>query len=250
MAIDPNPPSHATDRVAAGPRINDDLPAYRAISGLAIICLILGIASVFTFTSAYFALLGVGSVVMGLLSQRSIRRFPDALTGEGMIRVGIGASLLFCLSALTMQGVQEGILRIEANRFARYIEPTLRTGSLEDILLLKTLPSSRKGKTAIELADEMKKGAQNPMGWDMETKSIRDFKARLASSPDQTLTYKGVDTFLTDGLNLFATATFEIQGTASKEFPAPVMIARARLRGMLEEGKNAWRLEDLHFPDK
>ena len=88
----------------AGPVIENELPAYRALSRMAIASLVFGIGSILTFTSPYFVPLGVLAVVSGMMAQRSIRKLPDVLTGERMANVGVALALLFTLTAPDHRG--------------------------------------------------------------------------------------------------------------------------------------------------
>jgi hypothetical protein len=99
--------------------IENEIPAYRAISSLAVFSLIFGIGAVFTFADIRFAVLAALAIVLGALALRRIRRFPDMLTGAGLARTGVALGLVFSLSATTFLFVRDFQVRHSASRFAR-----------------------------------------------------------------------------------------------------------------------------------
>lgn len=246
MAIDPNP-SPRTIEPGDGLRINDDLPAYRALSRPAIVCLILGLASILTYTSSSFAWIGVAAILVGMLALRNIGRFPDILTGGSLVRVGIASGLAFTLSALTISGVNDWIVKTGADRFGRELVETIRSKSVDEIMFLKLPISSRSEKTPAGVAEEMSHGAENKMAFDMEVKPYRDLKARI-SSPGQSIAMTGLGGHAVDGLTANAVVLIEVSGPVTPEFPESTQRATARIRGVPEGGTYAWSLEELQFP--
>ena len=91
MAIDEKASIQATEPADAAV-IDNELPAYRAISPGSIVSVVLGIASVFCFTDLWFLLVVAAAIAIGLLSLRKIRRLPEVLTGAAYARTGIGAA--------------------------------------------------------------------------------------------------------------------------------------------------------------
>lgn len=164
MAIDPQAPPGP---VVAGrpPAIENEIPAYRAISARAIVSLLLGIGSLLTFASWAFAALGLGAVVLGFLADRAIRRHPDMLTGRGLARAGITLGMVFSLSALTFDGVRHLQVRRSAEQFARRYARVLRSRRIEDAFWLALPPTFRKGTTPrtrlVELESDKAPGARD-----------------------------------------------------------------------------------------
>lgn len=62
---------------------------YRAVSRAAVISLVLAVLSLLGFISAAFVPLALVGAVLGLVSYRSIRRYPNELTGKPLALVGL-----------------------------------------------------------------------------------------------------------------------------------------------------------------
>lgn len=250
MAIDPRPPARPVDaRPEAGPRLDPDaVSTYRAISPLAILSVVAGLASILTFTSAYFAIFGVLAIALANLARRSIRKFSDVLTGERLANVGIGLGLLFSLSALTLGVVQDRIVQHEASKFARVYEEVLQKGSTADALFYKLPPAARKGKNPKEAIDEMTASMKNSMEREQHQKAVLDLKARLNASDNQAIVYDSLAQHSTDGLAIHAFARYKIHGPATPSFPNATQYALVKFRGDPVDGAYGWFVEDVTFP--
>ncbi len=71
---------------------------YRALSGLAILCLVLGVLSLATFVDWSLAVVPVLAMLLGWIAVRRIRRNPEETTGIGMVRVGVGLAAGFWIA--------------------------------------------------------------------------------------------------------------------------------------------------------
>ena len=69
--------------------IENELPAYRAISTRAIFSLLFGSLAIFCFAHPIFYAIAALAVVLGVLAHRAIRQYPDMLTGHGLANAGI-----------------------------------------------------------------------------------------------------------------------------------------------------------------
>ena len=88
MALDPQP------RPVASTVIENEIPAYRAISPLAVLSLVLGLLSLLCFTDPSFLVVAALAVTAGLLADRKIQRMPDVLTGRRLAQAGVALGLL------------------------------------------------------------------------------------------------------------------------------------------------------------
>jgi len=68
---------------------------YRAVSGLAVWCLIAGLLSSLTFFHWWLAAIPVGAITLGWVAVRRIRRNPLEMAGLGIVRCGIGLAVGF-----------------------------------------------------------------------------------------------------------------------------------------------------------
>jgi hypothetical protein len=66
---------------------------YRAVSGLAVWCLLLGLASGLTFLGWELAVIPVAAIVLGWFAVRRIRGNPQEMSGVGIVWVGVGLAL-------------------------------------------------------------------------------------------------------------------------------------------------------------
>src|SRR4051794_7286216 len=147
------------------PAIENEFPAYRAISSLSILSLVLGVGSVFCFASLWFLILVAASVLVGMMSIRKIRRLPDVLTGAAYARVGIGLGLLFGLCALSHVASQEVLINLDAGRFARFYLKVIKDEPVSMSLWFQQRPDYRKTKSPDEIAEELRK-TKNPVSPD------------------------------------------------------------------------------------
>jgi hypothetical protein len=66
---------------------------YRAVSGLAVLCLLLGLASGLTFLGWELAAIPVAAIVVGWFAIRRIRDNPQEMSGIAIVWTGVGLAL-------------------------------------------------------------------------------------------------------------------------------------------------------------
>ena len=86
--------------------IENELPAYRAISSRAVLSVLCGILAVFSIASPFFYIFAVLAVVLGFTADWNIQRYPDILTGRGLAQTGAALGLIFGLGIFTVSSVQ------------------------------------------------------------------------------------------------------------------------------------------------
>jgi hypothetical protein len=241
--ITPTKPAEAEVQV-----IENELPAYRALSRAAIACLILGAASILTFLWPYFAALGALAVVCGLVAQRNIRRMPDVLTGTKIANAGTALGLLFTLSALTIVAVQYGIIDHEAGKFARQYVEALRSKSIDNAIYLENHPTFREGKTPTEVAKEYREGMSKGGMYDMQTQPIRDILKRLTSGPDQTIELGPRIGHEFQGMDAYVSYLLVLKGPKSTDFPDETQYAIVILLGTPKGRIYGWQVKNVRFP--
>jgi len=247
VAIDQSSSTSSVDP-APMPAIENEFPAYRAISSMSILSLVLGVGSVFCFASLWFLILVAGSVLVGLLSIRKIRRLPDVLTGAAYARVGIGLGLLFGLSALSHLAAQEVLINLDAGRFARFYLNVIKDEPVSMSLWFQQRPDYRKTKSPDEIADELRK-SKNPVTPDPygeKTLGIQQIKERLKSQGEE-IRYVKIESNATDGLTVHANALFELAGPGSQQYPEKQFGLLQMLKGP-DGGKDDWIVEEIKFP--
>ena len=248
MAIDPNVTrTNPESRPASA--IENEIPAYRAISPLAITSLILGALSILSFAHWFFLSFAVAAVVLGFLADRKIGRFSDVLTGRGFAQAGIGLGLIFGLASVTTSAVQGYLRTSAATRFATAYAQVLQDKSLEDALWYQAPPDERKKKTSDQIAKEMKEGMPDPGAFEMQTASLRQLKTRLEKDKDTKLRFSKIESHGVDGLTTFAAALLELTEPDAKhahgdEFAMVVMKADNT------KGRYEWRVDEIQYPYK
>lgn len=244
MAIDQNPPPTTADPMAV-PAIDNEFPTYRAISARAIGSLILGLGSIFCFADLWFLVVAAGSVVLGLLAIRAIRRLPDVLTGQAFARVGIGLALAFALSALTRTGVQDVLANVDAGRFAKEYTEVLKSQPISVAVWYLENPLTRKEKKPDAVLEEMK-NAKSPGGGTAfleRASTIQTIKDRL-KGPGEEIRYAGIESKDINGLTLYANALVELDGPGSKEFPEKEQFGLVQMVKYPE----GWLIKGVIFP--
>ena len=246
MAID-QPPSTASPDPAAKPAIENEFPAYRAISSTAVLSLLFGLASVFCYTDLWFLAFVAAAIILGLVSIRKIRRLPDVLTGTAFARVGIGVALLFGLTAVTRVVSQELLVNVDAGAFAKRYVGVLKDEPVNVALWYQQSPAYRKTKHPDEIAQELKK-AKNPTGADTyleKSSAIQKIKDRLKGQGEE-IHYSKIESKAIDGLTTYANALIELDGPGSKEFPEKEQFV---LVEMVKGGDgDDWVVKDVKFP--
>ncbi len=138
--------------------IENEIPAYRAISPAAVVALILGLISVFSFVSLYFLVVAAAAVLVGLAADRKIQKVPDVLTGRSLAQAGVGLGLIFGLTSLSVSGVQNVLRASEAKRVARSYETVLTKGTFSEAVWYAQHPDLRDRVSPDKLVDEQSKG--------------------------------------------------------------------------------------------
>jgi hypothetical protein len=103
--------------------VPSSMEAYRAVSRLAVSCMVLAIVSVVLLPFAEMLVVPALAALLGILALRSIRRYPDELTGKTIAWVGTIVSLLVLIGGsaghayLYATEVPEGYERISFGIF-------------------------------------------------------------------------------------------------------------------------------------
>ena len=247
MAIDPNlaPASSETGPISI---IENEIPAYRAISSGAVFSLILGVASILCFTSLWFLILALGSIGVGVLAIRSIARRSDVLTGANLARVGITLGLVCGVASATSTFVQSFLMNREASRFATDFVEVLKDKPLAVALYLHQPPRYRNTKTPDEIAAEVKESSKPGPGGDPYTEQTAPILAikEILKDKKGEVHFEKIETAAFQGLTSYANALIEIHDNSSKE---PIdTFALLNLRKDPQDGPGEWTIEKLIYP--
>ncbi|MCA1686824.1 MAG: DUF4190 domain-containing protein [Planctomycetia bacterium] len=249
MSIEPqlNNPAAAT---AAVPAIENEIPAYRAISPRAVVALILGVLSVLSFASWYFLVLAAAAVLLGFLADRQIQRFPDALTGRGMAQAGLGLGLMFGLTSVTVTSVQ-GLLRVnQAKAFARTYQNVLSKGTFAEAVWYGQHPSQRAESSPDEILKQLSQPGQTAAVFEERYAPIRAIKTALAE-PKAEIHFLRVENHGDEELTPFAGVVYEVHTPEARNPAERERLALAVIKGAKAKNRALeWWVTDVVFPYK
>jgi hypothetical protein len=233
------------------PAIENEIPAYRAISGAAVVALILGILSILSMlASLYFLPLAVAAVVVGALADRKIRRYPDILTGRGLAQAGVGLGLIFGLSALTFATVQSLVRVTQAKSFARAYEKVIKDGSFADAVWLAQIPDARGSAGPDAFVEQSNKNSHSRTMFEERFHPLRELKKALAEKAD--FHFVRIESHGEQELTQFAGALYAVHSHDAKNPADADRYALAVIKWDSTPSKNGppWWVFELIYPYK
>jgi hypothetical protein len=227
--------------------IENEIPSYRAICPEAVLSLICGILALFSFAHWLFLSFALAAIVFGVLADRKIVRLADMLTGRGIAQAGIALGLIFGLAAITTAAVQDWILLREGQKFAKRYQDVLENGTFELALWYGQPPVVRTGKTPEEIAAELKKSMRMGGVLEMENATLTKLRSRIHDDKAD-LHFSKIEQHGKDGLNVFAAALFELHPAAGKPIPESERFALVVFKGMVQNHRYDWWVEQVAYP--
>jgi len=226
--------------------IENELPTYRAISTLAIVSLLLGLLSVFSFASLWFTIVGLAAVVLGVLADRKIRRLSDVLTGQKLARAGVALGLIFSLSAITFSTINEWWMKRQATQFARQFLQVLERGSFDDAVFYSVAPRLRQGRSPMQVIDEARQMGP-PGSFETQFAGHLQVKNRLAAAPRARVQFVRIEKTAIEDLLPHVTVLAELSGPGVEDLPETQKYAMLDLRAADENARNWW-VANLIYP--
>lgn len=246
IAAEPASPSDAV--------IENEFPAYRAISRGAVFAAMFGALSIFCFADPwYFLIFPILAIVTGVLADRRIQRFSDVLAGRKIAQAGIAMGLSFGLMAFTLTTVQRFVNGRSAARFAVKYVDVLQKGTLGDMLWYGIDPKNRQATTPEKVLEQYRAKAAESDGGPMaqaRTGAYTQIMNRLASGGDQHVEFVQIENVAMEGATPAALAQFKIHGPTSKEFPEEEQIIGVVLKSLNDGSDDPWWVEEVYFPYK
>jgi hypothetical protein len=238
-------PSSATPDVSV---IENEIPAYRAVSPVAIVSTLLGLASVLCFADLSFYFLPVLAIVTGAWAIRKIHRFSDVLTGVKFAQTGIVLALIFSISSATMNFVQTSLRARGADAFARKYIKTLNTRSLDDALWYKLPPTARRGVSPRDARESWEKQKAQPAPGEDSANPILVLHSKLKGPPERQLEFVEIEMHGVDRLTPIALAVAKLTGDPNSTAPGDgyVGVTLKALEGDVKP--NAWYVDNVIFP--
>ena len=234
--------------------IENELPAYRAISVRAIFSVVCGAIAVFTFAHPFFYLSAILAIVLGIVAHRAIRQHPDMLTGHGLANAGIALGLIFGLGCGTYTTVQTYVRTRLAEQFAHKYEGILQSKSLGDLLWYNLHPDGRKDQTGEQLLKTLETTKpKDKMMLEQRYGSLLSLNKRLTASKDEHIEFVAIEAIGEDDsrgseMPVYALAVFEVNGPGNKDFPEKRQYALAILKGRPKNKQYEWWVDDVRFP--
>ncbi len=243
MALDPNLPTRARTEQAS-PVIDNEIPAYRAVSGMAITSLLLGMLTAMTFIDSAFLLAGLGAIVFGVLARRKIHRMPDVLTGDKLAQVGIVLAVLLGLTATTHAEVDKFLTRQRINAFADLYLKELRSKSPDEVLWYHQHPDTRAAKTPEQVRDEtLKAGQMAKMEYDRKVATVARLQKEVAAGAQ--LHREGLETSGYEGLTPYGAVLLEVHDSKLPATPSQTPFTLLEIKGERKAGRFKWWIGDL-----
>jgi hypothetical protein len=238
-------------RITAGSAIENEIPAYRAISPGAVAALILGMMSVLSFAYPYFLILPVLAVLIGFRADRKIQRLPDMLTGRGIAQAGVGLGLIFGLCSVSIDGVQGFLRKNQAKQCALEYLDHVKKDTIEQLMWLGQAPARRASTTPEAMAEELRKNPEGEQKFEMQFAGVRGLK-QAASAPGSEVHFEGIETHGLDGLTPYAGAVFDVHvpnapTPEQKENSAFVLMKAAQNP---KTTRYEWYVESVQYPYK
>lgn len=226
--------------------IENEIPAYRAVSRPAVASLLLGVAGVLAFADLWFLLFSLAAIVAGVVALRRINRFPDMLTGAGLARIGIALGLVFSLSAATFTGVRQFQVQSSADRFARGLTKVLASRNVANIAYYRNTEAQRKDKTPAEVYQEMNQGADE-MTRMMYIGPVENIVGQYNSGKGGEVHYLGLEKSGYQGVQPYAFALYEFHAKDAAGKPNETL-ALIELKSPADTPGFSWYISEIIYP--
>jgi hypothetical protein len=242
----PNAPGAASTTASA---IENEIPAYRAISPQAVLALILGVLSVLSFASWYFLVFAAAAVLVGFLADRKIQRLSDVLTGRGLAQAGVGLGLIFGLTSLTISTVQGVVRASQATTFAKAYADVLSKGSFDDNVWYSQHPVGRKEITPEKLVKDLTQPGPGLDHFESKYAPLRQLK-KAVTEDGADIHFERIEKHGQEDLTPVATALYEVHTPQAKNPADKERFALAVMKGATTRGRLEWWVDQLMFPYK
>lgn len=254
-----------TDAASAA-ALENELPTYRAITPLAVLSFLLGLASVLSFAWGGFLLAAALAVASGAVALRKISRFPKEVTGRGFANAGIVMGLAFGLSSVTYAFTQEYLIRQRATKFVQgELIPLLKRRDLNSMLWYKVPPLQRRSMTPEQVRETIDNPKiSNPMYLEMQAGPIVRLLRTLQEHEEIDPRFVKIERVTTEDVKPVVIAVLEIvipkgkhdhedggeahdHDHAHDEAPGSNFAAIV-LKSSREGKTESWWVEDYYYP--
>lgn len=253
MATEPHVSTLATGSPEVS-AIENELPAYRAISPLAVFSVLMGALAVMCFVDFWFLIAGALAVVAGAYAEHRIRKMPDILTGRGLAQGGIALGLVFSLSSVTFYWVQRTLITRDATAFAKQYTAVLSSRKLEDALWYRLPPGQRKGSSPDEVHKRLQ-ATRDPAVLQQIAGPIQTVISSLTGQGEK-LTFVEIESIGTSEIEStgrkvmgpYAVGVLQLDIPKGESTPARRELVGVILKAEVEGGKNKWWVDQVIYP--
>lgn len=245
-----------------GSPIENEITSYRAISSLAVTSLIFGLLSFLCFASVTFQLFALLAVFFGFLGLRSVRRYPELITGSGLARAGIMLGIICGLSAITITTVQSQMRVSEARKFAEMYLQVVKDGSLAQNAWYRLDPEARANTKPENMPETMTTpGPDGRSTFEMFTTPVAAIKEKLGSAPTANLRLDKIERHGVEGLTPWASVLLRVEGLPDHEHKQGESEhdheaeeakghALVYIKGKNIDGRTQWWIDEFVYPYK
>lgn len=213
---------------------------YRAISGLAVLALLLGVASAAAMVGPVLWVVPMVAVVVALIAMRRIQASED-LAGWNIAFLGLLLALLFGVAAPARTISRQYWLTSRAEQFSRQFLTFLQEGKSHAAHQLRQRPAVRK-----LLTDDL------PQSYEKDPESQKDLEKFVGEEPVKTLLEHGKDAKVErtsidlvgrdDRTDLFAVHYRIVPGAGVKAID---VVAGVRRVVDLSTGRETWQIDNV-----
>jgi hypothetical protein len=240
----------AAPAAASSSAIENEIPAYRAVSPRAVAALICGVLAVTSYAHPYFLVFAVLAVLLGISADRKIQRMPDVLTGRRLAQAGIGIGMIFGLTALSISTVQGFVRKKQAEQCAREYLDHLKKDTFEQLAWFGQSPVGRSRTTPDQLMEQMSKDSEHREQAEGRLMGVRQLK-KAVDEPGAEVHFEEIESHGEQGLDPYAGAVFDVHTPNAKDPEERERHALVSMKAAKNtKGQYEWYVDSVIFPYK
>ncbi len=243
MALQPSPEAKPSLFDDAPDKANEnEIATYRAISPMAILSAIFGVASILCFIAPVWLFLPVLAIVAGLLAFRKIRKFPEMATGRSYAQAGISLGLICGLASVTYSQVVMFQVTREMSAYGQTFAQALNSRDAKKASIFLIPPEYLKDVPSEEVDKKVQTMMQGATKLSDSRNNLTTIIAAL-KKPDDRVELLGMTKVGFDELAARGIATFKVGSENQK--------ALAQFRsGVNASGRRMYCVDAIVFPAK
>ncbi|TWT96965.1 hypothetical protein Pla108_27420 [Botrimarina colliarenosi] len=222
--------------------LDDEAVAYRPVSALAVVGLVLGLASLLSLVTPWLAFLPLAAVAISWAAAHQVQRDPEAQSGLGLAIAGMALSLVVLGALLVQRPVAKWLHQKSAvavtDRFVELLAENDLVGALE---LTKPFPDRRPSPELAKVFYESDAAAQAQL----EEFTQRAEVQRVAGG-ELPVRRGPFESASVSGRRVQGIQTYKVPAGAGQE-PTTLQIEVERSASPARVGGVAWRVVDYRL---